>query len=157
MQCLVDGEPMVGRPKASTLKTEDGAEQGNGSPKKKKHKVVSKETIEESEAKSKAEVDEANKRFETKWMHTLWGISSEMRLMHKAQEKMANECTKIAEHVAYIVSNLDLVVEGKWYMHICLHGPVDGETELPPLGAEGPKARAEDSRVEGYSRRGSRG
>ena len=51
----------MSKPKASMLKTEDRAEQGDRSPKKKKRKVVSKETIEESEDKSKAEVEEANK------------------------------------------------------------------------------------------------
>ena len=46
VQCLLGGEPV-----ASKSKTEDRAEQGDGSPKKKKCKVVSKETIKESKAK----------------------------------------------------------------------------------------------------------
>ena len=51
-------------------KTKEGAEKGDGSPKKKKCKVVSKETIDESKAetKSKAEADAANQRFEAKWV-----------------------------------------------------------------------------------------
>ena len=57
MQCKVRGEPVVGR-----VKTEEGTEKGDGSPKKKKCKVVSKETIEESEveSESEAEVNAAN-------------------------------------------------------------------------------------------------
>ena len=43
-------------------KTEEGAEKGDGLPQRKKHKVVSKETIKESEVetKSEAEAEEAN-------------------------------------------------------------------------------------------------
>ena len=51
-------------------KTEEGAEPGDGSPKKKKCKVVSKESIKESEVESedKAEAEAANQWFEAKWV-----------------------------------------------------------------------------------------
>ena len=54
----------------SKSKPEDGGEQGDGSPKKKKRKVVSKEAIEESEVESEdeAEAKAANQRFEAKWV-----------------------------------------------------------------------------------------
>ena len=56
--------------------------------------------------------------------------------MHKAQEKVATKCAKIAKNVTYLVSDVDLIIEGKWYICTRLHGPVDGETESPPLGAK---------------------
>ena len=104
------------------VKTEDGAEQGDGSPKKKKHKVVLKETIEESkaepqgEAKAEAWAMEGKHHFKTELVRALWVHTTEMRLMCKAQERVATECTKISESVAYLVANLDLIVEGKRYM-----------------------------------------
>ena len=63
---------MASKPKASMPKmTKDGTELGDGSPKKKKCKVVSKETIKESEDESEAKVEEANKRFKTEWTQAL--------------------------------------------------------------------------------------
>ena len=139
---------MAGKPKASMLKAKDGAKQGNRLPKKKKCKVVLKETIEESEEESKAEAEEANKWFETKWMQALWVISNEMHLIHKAQEKMASECAKIAENISFLVSDIDLVMDGKRYVRTHSHGPVDGKVEKPLFGTEvGPKGKAEKMKV----------
>ena len=117
-------------------KAEDEAEQGNRLPKKKKHKVVLKETIEETKEESEAKAEAANKQFETEWTWALWVMSNKMHLMRKAQEKMANECMKIAENFAYLVSNIDLVVDGKWYVCTCSHGPVVHEVEEPPFSAK---------------------
>ena len=110
--------------------------------------MVSKETIEEPKAESEgeAEAEEAKRWFETEWVRALWVITTEMHLMRKAQEKMVNECAKISENVAYLVSDLDLIVEGKWYMRTCLHRLVDGETESPPLGAKVPKPETKKSK-----------
>ena len=65
VQCILGGEPIVGK-----AKTEDGAEQGDGSPKTKKRKVVLKETIKESEVESEdeAEANAANQQFEAEWV-----------------------------------------------------------------------------------------
>ena len=143
----VDGEPMAGKLKANTLKAKDEAEQGDKLPKK-KCKVVSKETIKESEEDSKAEAEEANKWFKTEWTQALWVISNEMCLMRKAQEKTANECTKIAENVAFLVSDIDLVMDRKRYIRTHSHGPVDGKVKEPPFGTKvGPKGEAEKPKV----------
>ena len=40
-------------------------------------------------------------------------MTKELRLMCKAQEKVATECAKISKSVAYMVANMDLIVEGK--------------------------------------------
>ena len=61
VQCLVGGEPIAGKLKASMPKAKDDAKQGDRSPKKKKHKVVSTETIKESEEEYEAEAEAANK------------------------------------------------------------------------------------------------
>ena len=99
-------------------KTKEGAKKGDGSPKKRKCKVVSKETIEESEveSESEAEANVANQRFEAKWVRTLSVMTMELCLMHKAQERVATECTKMSKSVAYLVANMDLIVEGKRYV-----------------------------------------
>ena len=56
VQCQIDRDPIVSKPKVSMPKTaEDSMELGDGLCKKMKHKVVSKESIEDSKAKSKAE------------------------------------------------------------------------------------------------------
>ena len=74
MQCELRGEPVVGK-----VKTEEGAKKDDGSPKKKKHKVVLKETIEESEVEteSEAEAKEANERFVAEWVHSLSEMTKE--------------------------------------------------------------------------------
>ena len=64
-------------------KTKDGAEQGDGSPKMKKRKVVSKETIKESEVESEDEAE---------WVQTLSVMTMELHLMHKAQERVVTKC-----------------------------------------------------------------
>ena len=138
----------MGSSKAKTegAKTEEVAEQGDGSPKKKKRKVVSKETIKESEVESEdeAEADAANQRFEAEWVRTLSVMTKELRLMHKAQEKVATECAKISKSVAYLVADMDLIVEGKRYMRTRSHGPVDGKEESPcAFGAEAPEPEVE--------------
>ena len=46
----------------------------------------------------------------------LWVITTEMRLMRRAQERVVTACAKISESVTYLVSDLDLIVEGKRYM-----------------------------------------
>ena len=138
---------MVSRLKASTPKmTKDGAKQGNRLPMKKKCKVVSKETIEESEVESKVKAEEANKRFETEWTWALLGISTKMRLMCEAQEKTAKECTNITMYISFIMGDLDFVVDGKRKICPHLHGPVDGKTELLVLNTEGPKDGVEESK-----------
>ena len=82
--------------------------------------------------------------FETKWTQALWVISKEMCLMRKAQEKMASECAKIAENIAFLVSDVDLVMDRKWYIHTCSHRLVDGKIEEPPFGTKvRPKGGAE--------------
>ena len=125
---------MVSKPKVNMPKTtEDRTEPGNGSLKKKKCKVVSKETIkesqEESEAEAKAEDGAAKRRLQTEWMWALWVILTKMHLLRKAQEKTAKECANISKYVPFIAGDLDLVMDGKQY--VCTHsqGPVDGETE----------------------------
>ena len=72
--------------------TKDGMELGDRLPKKKKGKVVSKESIKESKDKSEvvAEADdeaEAGRRLETEWTRALWDISTKMCLMCKARRK----------------------------------------------------------------------
>ena len=96
----------------SKAKTEDGKEQGDGSPKKKKHKVVLKETIEEPEeepqGKPKAETrgapeakaKEGKCQFKAELVRALWVHTTEMCLMHKAQERVVTECAKISKSVA---------------------------------------------------------
>ena len=152
MQCQVDGDPVASKPKASMPKTtEDGMELGNGLPKK-KHKVVSKETIEESEAEDGA----AKRRLKTKWMWALWVILTEMCLLRKAQERTAKECANISKCVSFIAGDLDLVVDSKWYVCTRSHGMVDGETESPVVelkqelkdGAEEPKDTVEEANVD---------
>ena len=126
-------------------KAEDGAEKGDGSPKKKKRKVVSKETIDESEVESEteAEAEEANVRFVAKWVQSLSDMTKELRLMRKAQEKVATECAKISKSIAYLVTDLDLIVEGKRYVQTRSHGLVNGEEESPSaFGAEAAKPEA---------------
>ena len=51
--------------------------------------------------------------------------------MHRAREKVVTECAKITKNIAYLVSDVDLLVEGKRYVRTHSHGPVDGEMELP--------------------------
>ena len=69
---------------------------------------------------------------------------NEMHLMHKAQEKMVNECTKIAKNATFLVSDIDLVVDGKQYVFTHSHGPVYGKIEVLPFGTKvGPKGGAE--------------
>ena len=53
--------------------------------------------------------------------------------MCRAQEKVVTECARIAKNVAYLVSNVNLLVEGKRYVQTRSHGLVDGKTELSPL------------------------
>ena len=63
--------------------------------------------------------------------------------MRKAQEKTANKCVKIAKNFANLVSDIDLVVDGKRYVCTHSHGPMVGEVEEPPFGTEaGPKGNA---------------
>jgi hypothetical protein len=132
----------------SRLKAEDGAEKGDESPKKKKRKVVSKETIEsEVESESEAEAEDANVRFVAEWVQSLGEITKELRLMRKAQEKVASECVNIAKGVAYLVTDMDLIVEGKRYVRTRSHGPVTGEEESPSaFGAEEAKTEAEKAK-----------
>ena len=120
-------------------KTEEGAERGDGLPKKKRRKVVSKETIDESEVEteSEAEAEEANVRFVAEWVQSLLEMTKELRLMRKAQEKVATKCAKISKSVAYLVTDLDLIMEEKRSMRMSSHGPVNGEEESPSVfGAE---------------------
>ena len=134
---------MVGR-----MKAEDGAEKGDRSPKKKKCKVVSKETIESKvESESEAEAEDANVRFVAEWVQLLVDMTKELCLMRKAQEKVATECAKISKSVAYLVTDLDLIVEGKRYVQTRSHGPVTGEEESPSaFGAEEVKTEAGKSK-----------
>ena len=64
--------------------------------------------------------------------------------MRKAQEKVATECANISKSVAYLVTDLDLIVEGKRYMRTRSHRLVNGEEESPSaFGAEVAKPEVE--------------
>ena len=85
--------------------------------------------------------------FRSEWVQSLADMTKELRLMRKAQEKVATECAKISKSVAYLVTDLDLIVEGKRYVRTRLHGPVIGEEESPSaFGAKVVKPEAEKSK-----------
>ena len=50
------------------------------------------------------------------WVQLLSEMTKELCLMRKAQEKVATECAKISKSVTYLVTDMDLIVEGKTYM-----------------------------------------
>ena len=50
----------------------------------------------------------------------------------------------IAKYASFIAGDLNLVVDGKWYIHTCLYGLMDSKTKSPVLDTEGPKDGAEE-------------
>ena len=61
-------------------------------------------------------MEAANQRFEAEWVRTLSVMTTVLRLMHKAQERVATECAKMSKSVAYLVADMDLIVQGKRYV-----------------------------------------
>ena len=43
-------------------------------------------------------------------------MATELRLMRKAQDRVATKCAKILKSVTYLVNDMDLIVEGKRYV-----------------------------------------
>ena len=51
---------------------------------------------------------------QSKEVKALWSIASKLQLLCRAQEVTARESAK---YMSFIASNLNLVMEGKWYSH----------------------------------------